>query len=1022
MPRAVASSDNLKLSARTSAVPGLLHDDLRKKDSHLPRPATSRGPLGETLNQSIRSRYGWDDKHLPPRSTSPVRDALRDAETATLDTTPPALNLDAPMYQDGDENPTGTKVDLERKERRRPRPSLSERTMETLSQMSPCPSPAPRTAFELSNDSAIALSIRPASRMKDSRPSTAMAARPESPSKRPFRPPGRTSPTKDVAALPPIAAAENIYTPPKAFVRGQRSRIAKPLHDSKRSISAVFENPTQEHGSLATGRTLAQTMRIKPAYGNQTAASHTLAKKASLSSIFRAPPATIKPAGQLAVAGSDSSPALLKPRLRGENSLAPSTPPRSSTKVPKRSSAIAQRQAMSAATESDANRTPKSSAVLRETIAKAKAARRKAAEMPQVGSAQSGDSSDCNFERLDERSVAGKDNKGLLRKRIQQAATSGQLNIAAMDLKAMPTEVMKMFDSENSTLNWSEVVDLIKLNAADNEIEELGDEIFPDYSLAELEDDEDKGNQFGGLESMDLHRNRLQHLPLGIRRLTRLHSLNLSGNKLTGVAFDVITQLPQLKELVISDNLISGTLSLGDVSLENLQSLDLQGNSIQGFDEDGLSKLKNLKKLSIANNKLSTFPWRSISALRLVELNISRNQISGYLIQGTSISRELRNLDASHNALEGISERGLDFPALCSLALDGNRLTALPDLTLCTQLQVLCVSENQLDEIPLHLSQLKCLNSADFGHNNIKQVYPEIARMESLSSLNLVGNPLRERKYLTMSTAELKLGLEKKLSASHIETVSSDGPIPNGGETVSQHRYRPSRGVLDLSSQSLAAINIEEIDLSDSDTSIHTLKLSNNDLPAFPTELLAHPALKYSLQSLDLSHNPLLHSTEYLSAELFLPKLKSLYIVSTGLTSLDGLTTYLKAPVLAELNISCHRLTGRVPWVRAWWPSCVTLLATDNWFSSIDVEGVRGLEVLDTRNNEIENLPPKIGLLGNFAGSQKSPGKLRVLEVSGNKFRVPRLAVVERGTEAVLKDLRRMINEDEVPEEWREAL
>jgi hypothetical protein len=98
------------------------------------------------------------------------------------------------------------------------------------------------------------------------------------------------------------------------------------------------------------------------------------------------------------------------------------------------------------------------------------------------------------------------------------------------------------------------------------------------------------------------------------------------------------------------------------------------------------------------------------------------------------------------------------------------------------------------------------------------------------------------------------------------------------------------------------------------------------------------------------------------------------------------------------------------------------LLATDNWFSSVDVEGVRGLEVLDIRNNEIEMLPTRIGLLGNKPGSVKERGKLRSLEVSGNRFRVPRLAVVEKGTDAVLKDLRRMITVDEVPEEWQEFI
>jgi Leucine-rich repeat (LRR) protein len=188
-----------------------------------------------------------------------------------------------------------------------------------------------------------------------------------------------------------------------------------------------------------------------------------------------------------------------------------------------------------------------------------------------------------------------------------------------------------------------------------------------------------------------------------------------------------------------------------------------------------------------------------------------------------------------------------------------------------------------------------------------------------------------------------------------------------------------------------------------------------------PTELLSHPALKWSLRFLDISHNPQLHPTDYLVEDLFLPALQSLYVVSTGLTSLDGLTSHLKAPALKELNISCHRLEGHVPWIRAWFPSCTNLLASDNWFSSIDVEAARGLEVLDIRNNQIEELPRAIGLLGNHVGKTEA-GRLRSFECGGNKFRVPRIVVLEKGTEAVLKDLRRMVSEADIPKEWKDEI
>jgi len=65
-------------------------------------------------------------------------------------------------------------------------------------------------------------------------------------------------------------------------------------------------------------------------------------------------------------------------------------------------------------------------------------------------------------------------------------------------------------------------------------------------------------------------------------------------------------------------------------------------------------------------------------------------------------------------------------------------------------------------------------------------------------------------------------------------------------------------------------------------------------------------------------------------------------------------------------------------------------------------------------------LPPKLGMLGHSKASRAKgeKGRLRSFECSGNRFRVPRWQVVEKGTEAVLRDLRRMIPAGELEAEW----
>ncbi len=184
----------------------------------------------------------------------------------------------------------------------------------------------------------------------------------------------------------------------------------------------------------------------------------------------------------------------------------------------------------------------KTSLALREQIAKAKAAKRAEAGRQASGS-MSVDTAEeppiipagtFDFGLAPDpfnQQVNLNQNKKLLQKRIDSARIDGRLNIAAMGLKEIPTEVMNMYnlDAVNGQgASWAESVDITRFVAADNELEVLCDDVFPDVDPLELLDDDDsKGNQFGGLETLDLHGNMLKALPLGLRRLELLTTLNL---------------------------------------------------------------------------------------------------------------------------------------------------------------------------------------------------------------------------------------------------------------------------------------------------------------------------------------------------------------------------------------------------------------------------------------------------------------------------------------------------------------
>jgi hypothetical protein len=189
--------------------------------------------------------------------------------------------------------------------------------------------------------------------------------------------------------------------------------------------------------------------------------------------------------------------------------------------------------------DNTANTPMKSSLALRDQIAKAKAAKRAQMERTATltadnsGEASVIPSSSFDFglsqDPFNQISAAGGDNSALLKSRVNSARTDGRLNIAAMGLKAIPAEVMNMYNLESiNSGSWAESVDLTRFMAADNELSSIGDDIFPDIDPREMINDEDSnGNQFGGLETIDLHGNLLQALPVGLRRLEMLTTLNL---------------------------------------------------------------------------------------------------------------------------------------------------------------------------------------------------------------------------------------------------------------------------------------------------------------------------------------------------------------------------------------------------------------------------------------------------------------------------------------------------------------
>lgn len=500
-----------------------------------------------------------------------------------------------------------------------------------------------------------------------------------------------------------------------------------------------------------------------------------------------------------------------------------------------------------------------------------------------------------------------------------------------------------------------------------------------------------------------------------------------------------------------------GTLEPCFSQLINLEILDLHGNNLQSLPPD-FAELKRLRVLNIAENSFETLPFDLLSKLPLTQLNARKNKLSGVLIADeVKALSTLQNLDVSSNQLTSIVRQNaiVAMPALTQLCVSMNRIQALPDISTWAELISLIADENCINAFPEGLTDLRKLKSVDFSSNDIRTVPAEVGRMGSLGMLGLSGNPLRDKKFVTASIDEIKQTLVARLSPplsamGHYE--NSDGLIaealtsnevsplgaafeselatsrqgrdeddtddfatPPTSAPASPARKRSTSmltwevktgGVLDRSNTQSSSLHPVACSKLAANQTIREVHLHHNLFSALPESL---SFFADTLTILSLAHNQLVGET-YLGAgeDLDFPALKELNLSTNHITSLGPLMNCFYAPNLEKLDVSVNRIThlpsnndqeteGKV--LRDVFPKMRILLVANNHLDSLEPESIRGLKVFDGTNNDIAHLNPRIGLLG-------GPGGLERLDVTGNRFRVPRWNVLERGTEATLRWLR----------------
>jgi Leucine-rich repeat (LRR) protein len=249
------------------------------------------------------------------------------------------------------------------------------------------------------------------------------------------------------------------------------------------------------------------------------------------------------------------------------------------------------------------------------------------------------------------------------------------------------------------------------------------------------------------LTSLGLGQNFLQGpLPSGLGALTGLKLLGLDSNDGLAGNIAVLKQLTNLEALYLEDNYLSGDLS--DINWPNLKELDISGNYITGTIPAYLLGHPTLTVLDVNNNQfVGEFPSIQAFNEKLEYLAIHNNLVTGSLTDQLEFLNRLKHLDVSFNSLSGAMPDSLgQLTSLQYLATSGNVFApqGILDIRRLTNLVDFSMKDNNLNgTIPTWFSELTNLKLLDLDANALTGSIPaEIGEMTGLEYLLLNRNRL----------------------------------------------------------------------------------------------------------------------------------------------------------------------------------------------------------------------------------------------------------------------------------------
>jgi len=247
------------------------------------------------------------------------------------------------------------------------------------------------------------------------------------------------------------------------------------------------------------------------------------------------------------------------------------------------------------------------------------------------------------------------------------------------------------------------------------------------------------------LRSLDLSHNKITDLPPDFWSFSMLKNLNLSDNQISGSLTNNIGNFGLLEVLDLSSNNFSGEIPEAVSSLVSLKVIKLDHNRFEQRIPSGILKCRSLVSIDLSSNRLSgTVPDEFGAAFpNLVALNLAGNSING---SDSDISglKSIVSLNISGNSFQGsvmkLFQGRLEVMDLRRNQFEG-RISQVHSISNYnwSRLVYLDLSENQLDgEISQNLIEAKNLKHLNLAHNRFsRQKFPKIEMLSGLEYLNL---------------------------------------------------------------------------------------------------------------------------------------------------------------------------------------------------------------------------------------------------------------------------------------------